>query len=233
MKKALIIGLGFISNNQILNASGYKYNFCVATGPAINIAEGLNISKKIMFINEARLAGKEFWETISQRRNEKQVYNLKVNDSINYSVPDEIWVYHHKKVFSSKEFILKMIRKKGFKGVIKIYTVRNLIVDMILVMGIQSLFFDNKLISIIDIFASILFNRKTMKFGFKTPSLGIMAILASLRRINKVDFLGISLNREFGYVNNKKISYPKLGQTAHILFDKKVLENLSTRISKL
>jgi hypothetical protein len=104
---------------------------------------------------------------------------------------------------------------------------------MILVMGIQSLFFDNKLISIIDIFASILFNRKTMKFGFKTPSLGIMAILASLRRINKVDFLGISLNREFGYVNNKKISYPKLGQTAHILFDKKVLENLSTRISKL
>lgn len=233
MNKALVIGLGFISENQILKASRFKYNFCIATGPAINITERLNISRKIMFITEGRIADKEYYKKVSKQRNEKQIYNLSANDAINYSIPHEIWIYHPKNVFSTKKSILKTIRAKGFKGVIKIYSSRSLIFDMVLLMGIKSLFYDNKLISLVDIFANIILNRKTTTFGFKTPSSGIIAIIISLRRINKIDLFGISLDRQFGYINNKKIPYPKKGQNSHITFDKKVLENLSTRISKI
>ena len=232
MDKGLVIGLGNINKKQILKAKKFNYKTCIACGPAINLTKELKIKNRIMFLNEARLAGDEYWDKVSKKRNEKQTYNYDANNLINYQIPNEIWVFHHKLVICTFD-IEQRIRSFGFKGRIKIYSMRSLFCDMIKHLGINSLFLDNQLIAIIDILLSILLDKMVMKFGLKIPSGGIIAILACLNQTKKIDILGISLNRKFGYINNRKYSYPKKGQTAHIIYDKCILEMLDNKIIKL
>tara|TARA_Y100001978_G_C23688801_1_gene433472 strand:- start:544 stop:1245 length:702 start_codon:yes stop_codon:yes gene_type:complete len=233
MNKGLVIGLGEISENKLFVASNIKFSHCFACGAAINLTDNLNISNKIMFLNETRLVNKNYWNEIANIRKEKQDYNKQASLFIDYSIPDEIWIFHHKLVFSNKEIIINKIRDKGFKGNIKIYSMRSLIRDIIYQIGFNSLFIDNKLISILDILLSVIFNKMIKKFGLKIPSSGIISILACLRKTSEVYLLGISLDRQFGYVNNQKYSYPKLGRKNHIKFDREILKKLKSKITTI
>ena len=175
-----------------------------------------------MFLSEARLLKDDDWSDISKIRNEEQVYNLEANKAIDLTIPDEIWVLHTKKIFKYHKEIIKILRNKGFEGKIVIHSTRNLLFDIYMNLGIRGFLITNKIYSLLDVLISLAFNKVCGKFGFKMPSSGIFAILACLRRVSQVDILGISLNRNFGYVNGKKFQYPKLGQINHIHFDKDI-----------
>lgn len=232
IKKGLVIGLGNIKKQEILKVKKINYKTCIACGAAINLTKDFKIKNRIMFLNEARLAGDQYWDKVSKERNEKQTYNYDASNLINFDIPNEIWVFHHKLALSTNA-VEQRIRNCGFKGRIKIYSMRSLFLDMIKHLGINSFFLDNKFIAIIDILLSLLLNKMVMKFGLKIPSSGIMAILACLNQTNRINLLGISLDRKYGYINNRKYNYPLKGQTAHIIFDKRILEILNNKIIKL
>ncbi len=230
MKKGLVIGLGQVSEKQLSQAKKEKYEYCFACGAAINLSKNLKISKRILFLSEARLGGKDFWGNISKERKEEQIYNQKASFLIDYAIPDEIWIFHTQNLFSNKKFIYEKIAKSGFKGQIRIYSMRFFILDFLKILGINSLFIDNKKRSSIDILLSFIFNKKIKRFGLKIPSSGIISILACLTKTTFVNTLGISLDREYGYINNKRYDYPKLGRKSHIVFDREILKRLSHKV---
>ncbi len=232
MKKGLVLGLGYIAKENLLKLEKRNYHYCFACGPSINIVRNFQIKTKIMFLSEARLLRKDEWDEISKIRNEEQIYNREANSSIDLEIPDEIWVHHTKKIFKSNKEIIKILRNKGFKGKILIYSTRFLLLDIYINLGIGGFLITNKIYALLDVLISIAFNKLCAKFGFKIPSSGIIAILACLRRVSHVDVLGISFKRNFGYVDGKKFQYPKLGQINHIEFDKEILRILNAKISK-
>ena len=54
-------------------------NIVFACGAAINLSKNLKISKRILFLSEARLGGKDYWVNISKERKEEQIYNQKAS----------------------------------------------------------------------------------------------------------------------------------------------------------
>ena len=50
MLKGLVIGLGFISEAQLLEAKKIDFKFCFACGPAINLTKNLKIKKGYYFL---------------------------------------------------------------------------------------------------------------------------------------------------------------------------------------
>ena len=233
MNKGLVIGLGYISKENLLKIEKFKYSYCFACGPAINLIKNSQISRKIMFLSEGRLLKDDDWNKISIIRKEAQTYNLEANNAIDLTIPNEIWIHHTKKIFKSQKEIIKILREKGFIGKIFIYNPRMLFLDIYLILGLRGFLIANKLHSLLDVIISIIFNKLCAKFGFKIPSTGTISILACLRKVSKVDILGISLDRKFGYVNGKKFQYPKLGQINHVEFDKEILRVLNSRIFEI
>ena len=232
MMKILVLGNGFISDENMRKLSKQRFHKIICCGTSISLCDRFNADEIIVLLAEARLQPMDFWKKVDKVRKESQMYNRVASD-IDIDRADRILLAHTKSIFANRSIMINAFNAKfGQVKNIEILDNRMLILQWIRISNKIKMLRDTNFADLLSVILMLIMNCNVKRLNYDWVSSGIKGIIYASMFKSNISTAGISFStREYGFVEGVRYKYPKKGKTAHLKNDIKFIKHMKNKIS--